>query len=170
MHLNNSRCYLSGAIENGDETRNWRVEPIRVFTENFKINVFDPFSDPKQQWVDKLKKARDDEDFDTIEEIAKRFVRKDLCLVDRVDFLVAYLPYKVPTTGVTHEIINSNNAKKPTLLVSDRKKDIPLWYYGFIDHRKYMFNGWDALYRYLEEVDKGNHQDDDKWSFVYKTI
>jgi nucleoside 2-deoxyribosyltransferase len=82
--------------------------------------------------VPALKKAQSEKDTDTIAKIAKSFVRKDLCLVDRADFLIAYLPNKIPTTGTNHEIINSNNAKKPTLLVTDTGDitNIPLWYFG----------------------------------------
>ena len=70
---------------------------------------------------------------------------------------------------INHEIINSNNAKKPTLLVSEHKKLIPLWYYGFIPHRC-MFTGWEALYEYLDGVDKGKEKDNDRWSYVYGLI
>jgi nucleoside 2-deoxyribosyltransferase len=68
--------------------------------------------------------ARDNKDYDTMAKIAKGFLRKDLSLVDRTDFLIANLPYKVPTTGTTHEIINSVNAKKPTMLVCEQGKSL----------------------------------------------
>ena len=55
-------------------------------------------------------------------------------LGNRSDFIIAYVPMAVCTTGVVHEVINSHNAKKPTLLVTntDNIKNIPLWYFGFI--------------------------------------
>jgi hypothetical protein len=101
--------------------------------------------------------------------IARRFVRKDLQVVQRTDIVVAYLPYGVPTTGTHHEILNSWGYKNPTLLVSDHKEDIPLWYYGFIDH-KYMFDGFPDLYRYLQEVEDGKHIDDLRWAMIYGII
>jgi hypothetical protein len=132
--------------------------------------MFDPFSDPKQQWLPVLKECRDKKDYDTMSKIAKVFVRKDLAMVDRADLLIAYLPYKVPTTGTHHEIINSNNAKKPTLLVTDDDISyIPLWYYGFIP-TEFMFKSWTALYEYLESVNRGEQKHNDRWSFIYGDI
>jgi hypothetical protein len=168
--LAGKRCYLSGAIENDQSGHNWRIEPSKVLVEQFKVNLFDPFADPKQQWVPLLNQARQDKDFNTMAKIAKSFVRKDLKLVDKADFLVAYLPYKVATTGTIHEIINSNNAKNPTLLVCPQNKEfIPLWLYGFISH-EFMFGSWEALWEYLTEVNEGKHMDNDRWSFVYGLI
>jgi hypothetical protein len=102
--------------------------------------------------------------------IAKAFVRKDLAMVDRADFTIAYLPSGVPTTGTHHEIINSNNAKKPTMLVCPQGKEfIPLWYYGFIPH-EFMFGSWDGLWEYLCEVNKGKHVHNDRWAFTYGLV
>ena len=166
-----SRCYFCGAIEHGEIRDNWRVAPKQILTEQFGIAVFDPFDDPKQQWVPDINKARENKDHEKIVSIAKSFVRKDLALVDRSDFLVAYLPYKVPTTGTHHEIINSNNAKKPTLLVTNCNDIgyIPLWYFGFIP-TEFMFPNWEALYEYLESVKNGEQRDNNRWSFTYGDI
>lgn len=162
--------YLSGPIEFG-QTENWRIAPTKVLTEEFGINVFDPFSDPKQQWVPILKEAQATKDYGAIVDVTKRFVNKDLLMVDRADFVVAYVPHKVPTTGTVHEIINSNNSKKPTLLVSSTGdiSQIPLWYFGFIP-LEFMFPTWDALYSYLRELDTGNTPKHKRWSYVLNKI
>lgn len=165
-YLSEKRFYLSGAIEHGTSL-NWRIEPKKTLTTKFGLHIYDPFEDPKQQWTDPLMKAKSIKDFDTMARIAKCFVRKDLCMVDRADGLIAYLPYKVPTTGTIHEIINSNNAKKPTLLVCpDGRENIPLWFYGFIP-KEVMFGSWDELYVYLDEVNNGLHKDNNRWHFIY---
>lgn len=169
-YLTGKRCYLSGAIENDTSGINWRIEPKKVLTEFFGINVHDPFVDEKQTLATELYKARDNRDFTTITNIAKGFVRKDLAMVDRADMLVANLPYKVPTCGTHHEIINSNNAKKPTLLVCEQHKEfIPLWYWGFIPH-EFMFDCWEDLYNYLREVNDGKHMDNNRWAFIYGLV
>ncbi len=168
-YLAGKGLYLSGAIEHADPKDNWRVEPMRVFKERFGINVFDPHADPKQQWEADLKTAKKNRDFDSVERIARLFVRKDLQIVQKTDIVVAYLPPNIPTTGTVHEIINSWNYKNPTLIVSDHKEDIPSWYYGFIKH-KYMFDGFSALYDYLQEVDDGMHKGDLRWAMVYNLI
>jgi hypothetical protein len=170
MYTKDKRGYMSGPIEHDSPGHNWRTEPKKILTQEFGINVFDPFADPKQTLTTALLEARDTRDFETITKIAKGFVRKDLSMVDRADIVFAQLPYKVPTCGSHHEIINSNNAKKPTLLVCPQGKQfVPLWYYGFIPH-EFMFDAWDCLYEYLREVNAGKHMDNNRWAYVYGLI
>ena len=170
-YLAGKRCYLGGPIENGDALGDWRVGPRKVLREEFGIDLFDPFEDPKQQWVAKLNKARDECDFDTMAEIAEAFVHKDLGTVDGCQFVISYLPYKVCTTGTHHEIINSSDLKKPTLLVCPQGKQfLPLWYFGFIDHKDFMYGGWEPLYAYLREVDAGLHKHNKRWRMVYGLV
>jgi hypothetical protein len=169
-YLAGRQCYLSGAIEHGTEGFNWRTEPIQILKERFQINVFDPFDDPKQQWAPKLHDARENCDFDTMEEVATDFVGKDLSMVDLSNMLIAYLPYKVATTGTTHEIIEAVHAKKPVLLVCPQGKQYnPYWYFGFIKHH-YMFGSWEDLYAYLAEVDAGNMKHHKRWRLIYGMI
>lgn len=168
--LAGKRCYLSGPIENDASGHNWRTEPKRVLVDEFGIDMFDPFDDPKQIWVSPLNEARQKHDYEEMARIAKMFVRKDLCMVDRSDFIISYLPYKVATTGTHHEIINSVNAKKPTLLICPQGKNlIPAWYYGFIPH-EVMFGSWDELYNYLRDVNAGKHKDNNRWHFIYGMV
>lgn len=169
-HLRDKRVYLSGPIQH-DVGINWRLEPKRVLTDEFGLNLFDPFEDPKQQWIPQLKKAQEELNFKLMADVCHQFVRKDLCMVDRSDIVIAYLPHKVPTVGTHHEIINSNNAKKPTLLVTNHTdvSHIPLWYFGFIP-LEFMFAGWEALYIYLREVDAGNHMHNNRWNYTYGLI
>ena len=168
--LASKRAYLSGPIQFAKED-GWREYPTAVLTEKFRINLFDPFKDPKQNFNEKIRQAQNNNDVDTLVTIAKGFVRKDLGLIDRCDFIIAYVPFGVQTVGTVHEIINSNNAKKPTLLVTDKNsiKFIPLWYFGFIP-TKYMFVSWDDLFTYLSQVDEGLHRTDDRWSIVYGDV
>jgi hypothetical protein len=168
--LQDKRCYLSGPIENDNVAFNWRIDPKNVLINEFHIDLFDPFEDPKQQWVHQLKDARQSRDFDAISKMAKNFVRKDLTMVDRCDFLIAYLPHRVYTTGTHHEIISSNSSKKPTLIVCDGDKiNVPAWYYGFIDHN-FMFDNWDQLYNFLRDVNDGKYIDNDRFWFMYGVV
>ena len=171
LPLTGKRVYIGGPIEHSTSGANWRLEPKHRLISEFQINVFDPHEDPKQQWSPLLNEAREKKDYDLMHKIAKSFVRKDLAMVDRADFLISYLPYKVPTTGTHHEIINSANAKKPTLLVTDADDIayIPLWYYGFIP-KEFMFSKWETLFEYLHEVNAGKYMSNNKWSFVYGLI
>ena len=168
-YLSEANFYLSGPIE-FDQDPNWRIPFIETFKTKFDINFFDPFSDPKQQCVEEIKSIKEKKDFDNLSEIAKKFVRKDLAMVDRCDALVAYLPYKVPTVGTHHEIINANNMKKPIMLVCpEGKENIPIWYYGCLNH-KIFFNSWQELYDYLESINSGDLIKQRRWDFVYGLI
>lgn len=167
-YLTNKRCYLSGPIEHA--STDWRIYPTKVLTEEFGVDLYNPFGDPKHQWKDRLIEARNNKDLKTIRNIAKKFVRKDLAMIDRSDFLVCFLPLNVATYGTCHELINSVNAKKPSLIVgTDHIVNIPFWFHGFID-QALMFASWDELFVYLKEVDEGKHKDNDKWSFVYGLV
>lgn len=170
-YLAGRQCYLSGPIECSDPNApNWRTEPTRRLREEFGIDVFDPFEDPKQQWQASLFEARDKCDFDTMERIASCFVQKDLSKVDRADFLVAWLPKGVATTGTHHEIVRSNDSKKPTLLIcGEGKQFIPLWYWGF-GSRDFKFSSFEELYEYLRSVDRGEHRHNKRWNYVYGMI
>lgn len=167
-YLAGKSLYLSGAIQFSDDL-DWRLKPIEVFN-NYQINVFSPFDDKKQQWKPVIEQAAKEKDFETVTRIAKDFVRKDLCLVDRADFLVCYLPANSRTFGTTHEIINANNSKKCVLIVCpDGIEKIPFWFFGFIPTKR-MFGSWDDLYDYIAEVDSGKHKDDDRWAYVYGLV
>ena len=170
MYLKDKNVYLSAPIEHDIGKNDWKLEAKKILKEEFGLNVFDPSADINQHWVPVIKEAREKNDYETMTKIAKNFLRKDLCLVDRADFLIAYLPYMVPTVGTCHEIINSVNSKKVTLLICpESKAKIPIWYYGFVPH-SCMFGSWEDLYKYLREVDAGLHKDNSRWHYVYGMI
>jgi hypothetical protein len=199
-YLKNKTCYLSGAIEHDTPTGvNWRNEPIRVLTERFGIDVFDPNADPKQQKAYQLTEHTKSKNLKGIQDIAWGFVRKDLGVVDRTDFIIARFAYEkvyypsdipeiirlasegrayeaighmrqVPTTGTIHEIILSDTQHKPTLLICERGAEyLPKWLIGFIK-LDYLFGSWNQVYDYLAEVDDGKRKDDKRWSLTYGLI
>lgn len=171
--LKGKRVYLSGPIQFGDSNDNWRIGLRDVLLNEFDLNILDPHADEKQKWTEELYEAQKNCDFKTMRRIARGFVRKDMAWVDRCDFLIAYLPYKVATTGTHHEIIYASDAKKPTLLVCPEGKQYnPLWYYGFIGEKDddYMFGDWNEVYKYLREVNEWKHTDNFDWAFVYGIV
>ena len=150
---------------------NWRPEPTKILSEKFGLNVFDPHADPKQQWVPALTIARANRDFQEMHRIASQFVQKDMAIVDRTAFGIWRLPYRVPTTGSIEEIISCNRAKKPTLLMCPEGKEfLPFWFHGYKSLGRYMFDSFDQVYTYLEEVQNGLHMTDPRWAFVYNLI
>lgn len=168
-YLTGKRLYLSGPIEH-ESGVDWRVEPKKVLAGEFGIEIFDPRSDPKQEWVPTLNKARETCDYDKMREIARDFVSKDLTVVSRSDIVIANLPYKVPTFGTTHEIINSVDDKKPTLLLCEKGKQfIPFWFWG-VGQPRHFFSTWEEVYAYLREVNDGKHTEDRRWRYIYGLI
>jgi len=171
--LNGRRAYLSGPIEYDDSGFDWRPEVKEVLTSRFGINVFDPFADPKQSRADELIAAKEAEDYECVAEITSDFVSKDLTEVDKADMLVANLPYRVPTVGTIHEIVNAVNRKIPTLVVCSKgKKFISAWLFGVLKnkHQWYLHGSWNSLYDYLEEVNDKKHVEDRRWRYIYGLI
>jgi nucleoside 2-deoxyribosyltransferase len=165
--LKGKRTYIAGPIEFDTNAYDWRSSLKQFLTNDLGVIVFDPLEDSKQSAQPELIAARDRHDYDTMHAIAEVFVQKDLGIVDRMDFIIAHVPHKVPTTGTVHEIVVSNKAKKPTLLVCPQGKNMAgLWYFGFIPHR-HIFGSWDDLKTYLKEVDQSKHMEDKRWRFVY---
>lgn len=168
--LENKLMYLGGPIQHCEAKTDWRPEVRDYLKVNFNLKVHDPFIDEKQIHFGSLQQAIEDKNYDLMGDISKNFVRKDLQVVDRSDFIIANLPYKVATYGTTEEIITAWRAKKPVLLhCSEGKHKIPAWFYGYIPH-KYMFETWSDLFKYLHEVDDGVHKDDSRWAYVYGLI
>lgn len=165
--LEGLRVYLSGPIEYDTHGIDWRGPVKEVLRNEFSLKVFDPFADPKQSQTDLVGDYRKKKDYDALRRIAKWFVRKDLAVVDRSDIIIAHVPRGVPTVGTVHEVVNGDDAKKPTLLVCPQgKEEAALWYFGII-HPRYIFGDWESLYGYLREVNAGVHHDDDRWQFIY---
>ncbi len=156
--LAGATVYLSGPIEFND--LNWRIEPIKILESKFGLKIFDPFTDPKQQWLPDIAEAKKLKNYARMKEIAQEFVRKDLGMVYKSDILIACLPYRVPTTGTHHEITESWRAMKPTLLVCPLgKENLPVWYFGLFPSQ-HMFGSWNDLYEYLDRVNQGKEYDD----------
>jgi len=169
--LKGSKVYLSGPIENEDMNKaDWRPPVIKVLSERFGIKVHDPSTDEKQGRAPLLVKALEDERYDDAEAVARLFVKKDFTLIGQSNFLIAYAPKGIVTTGTPCEVHYAVNDKKPVMVVCpEGKKYAPRWYFGNIRHR-YIFGSWDDLYEYLQEVDEGEHKGNHRWWYVYDMI
>jgi hypothetical protein len=91
-------------------------------------------------------------------------------IVQKSDFVTAYVPHGVPTIGTVHEIIFADSIKLPVMLICPQgKKKVGKWYFGIVDHNM-IFGSWADYYSYLREVNDGKHKDNFRWSFVYGLI
>ncbi len=73
-YLKGKSVYLSAAIE-CDIGPDWRPQRIKELTDQFGLNIFNPFFDEKQQDAPSLKIALEHENYDKAALIAKRFDR-----------------------------------------------------------------------------------------------
>ena len=163
--------YLSSPIQFEDIKRpDWKTSVVETLTSRFGIAVHDPAKDEKQKRATQLETAIQEGNFDEAEEIATCFVKKDLAIIDRCDFLVAYNPLGVPTTGVPCEVHHAVSLKKPVMIVCpEGKKNVSRWYMGYLRHR-YLFGDWDSLYEYLDSVNKYKEFANHRWWVVYGMV
>jgi hypothetical protein len=142
-----------------------------TFLRKKQVQILDP-KKIKSQGISEIKdrkKLFEEENFEEIRRQVKIIVRKDLRCIDISDFTITYLPRGVRTTGGTHEIIQSDTQRKPTLLLCPEGiKYIPTWFFGIIP-LKYMFASSESLMAYLERIDNGKDLDD-RWQFILPNL
>ena len=162
-NLKNMRCYLAGPIDRAtDDGILWRRE-ITIFLKDLGVYVFDPCNKPitnakyKEVVEEKTKMLHLKKSHRFLELSARmrEIVHYDLRMTDVSDFLIVYLDSEVFTFGTTHELINSLNQRKPTLVVIEGGKEFaPNWLFGIMDFN-FMFDSFDELKEYLVHIDQG---------------
>ena len=172
--LKGLRCYLAGPIDQApDDGVEWRKR-ITPWLEQKGVMVLDPCDKPIP---DSYYKEIDDEKigmmrlkntgrYFELSQRMKEIVHMDLRMVDISDFVVVYLDPDIPTTGTTHELINSLAQRKPTLVVvQGGKKFAPNWLFGIMDFN-FMFDDFKQLYSFLQQINDGGIMGDlSRWVF-----
>jgi nucleoside 2-deoxyribosyltransferase len=172
-NLSGSRCYIARPIEFA-KNKNINFTKLEKFLKLNNVKILDP-KKIKFHGISEIKdrkKLFKNNNFEEIRSQMKIIVRKDLRCVDISDFIIAFLPKGVRTTGTIHEIIESDRQNKPTLLVCpEGKKYIPAWFFGIIK-LEYMFNSIDELIEYLNKINslKEIIKIDDRWQFIIKDL
>ena len=170
--LNKTKTYLVGQIEFGDG-RTWR-EQVTYDLERIGIVCYDPFKKPFVCDLDEtedhnafLKAQREAGNFDLVASQMKKIRSFDLALVDKADFILAYINPKIMTCGSWEEIFWANRQKKPIFLVIEGgKKACPLWVFGTIPH-KYIYDSFADVIQILEEINSGEREiDSDRWRLL----
>jgi len=171
-HLRGTSCYLVGQMQYADGTA-WR-NTAKGRLEPRGITCFDPYHKPFIEAVDESPETRDsllarlDEgDYDGVAERMKKVRGFDLNLVDRCDFVIAYLNIKIPTCGSYEEIFWANRIKKPIFLtIEGGKRNTPLWLLGTIPH-KYIYDSVEDSLSMIESIDSGIVEiDSDRWRLL----
>jgi hypothetical protein len=138
------------------------------------IIFFDPTDKPfiyqtseTQEQSEEMKRLRSEGDFDVLKERMSQIRAHDLNLVDRSDFLIAWLDPTIPTCGTYEEIFSANRSKKPIFIICEKGlESIPLWLYGTIPY-SYFFVSIDDLIACLNKIDSGEMPyDTDRWRLL----
>uniref|UniRef100_A0A6M3JIM2 Uncharacterized protein n=1 Tax=viral metagenome TaxID=1070528 RepID=A0A6M3JIM2_9ZZZZ len=169
--LKDTRCYLSGAIENDSTPTTWRGL-VKHSLSDLKICWLDPTCKPTTEAIETpetfklLKQLRAMGDYDGVEKIMHPIRCVDLRMTDIADFLIVRIDPEVPTFGTHEEIANANRQKKPILVtIEGGKKKTPFWILGMIPHQM-VFDNLSEIFAYLRAISSGyDVHPMDRWCF-----
>jgi nucleoside 2-deoxyribosyltransferase len=170
--LEKTKVYLIGAMQykNGQMWRSLLTKQL----EELGIVCFDPYKKPftvdveeSEKVAEELKDLIEQKNYD---EVARRMrpVRIfDLSMVDRADFIIAYIDPSVHTAGTYEEFFWANRQKKPIfLIVEGGKSKCPWWLFGTIPH-KYIYNNVDEAFEVIRQINSGEKPiDNDRWKLL----
>lgn len=157
--LYNTLVYLAGPMDKCENNgKIWRTLITPQLT-NMGICVLDPTDKPINKGLEDIESRKQREFLlkeGKYEEFGKqvRLLRIiDLRMMDKADFIIAYININIPTCGTYEEIFRANIDKKPILLsVEGGKNNCPHWMFGVLPH-EHIFNNWDELMSYLNFID-----------------
>jgi len=153
--------------------RAWRDE-ITEKLSSIGIVCYNPFHKPFIKDVDenetiqeRLIALMENGEYDSVTQKVKLIRSYDLALVDKCDFIIAYIDPKVTTVGSWEEIFWANRIKRPIfLIVEGGIKALPLWLFGTIPY-KYVYSNLDEVVDILTKIDCGGKEmDSDRWRLL----
>ena len=169
--LSGTKVYLAGNIEYTSDSVNWRVnltkelkqmgiKALSPLDKNFICDVEDGGETHK-----KLKKLREDGEFELVHQYMKKIVSRDLRQVDLSDFFIANIELITPTFGTIHELIVANIQRKP-LFIRVQKKQCPLWLMGIVKPN-YFYDTFDEIVDTIKKINnKQIKLDNDRWRLL----
>lgn len=172
--LNGLRCYLAGPIDHAeDDGVGWRME-VSAWLKDMGVLIFDPCNKPlvyaKYKEIEdekqKMMELKTTGRFYELTERMKEIVHVDLRMTDVSDFLIVYIDPNITMFGTIHELLNSLNQRKPTLVVIEGgRQNASNWLFGIMDYN-FMFDGFDDLRTFLHQIDNGTIGGDlSRWVF-----
>ena len=172
--LKGLRVYLAGPIDHADDDGiGWR-DMMKPFLTEKGMLPLDPCDKPinyasygevgeeKNKMMELKKMGR----FFELSEQMKSICHVDLRMTDVADCVIVYINPEVPMCGTIHELINSLQQRKPTLVVVEGgKKNAPNWLFGIMDFN-FMFDSFDELKDFMCLVDEAAFTPDlTRWVF-----
>lgn len=159
-----SITYLCGPIDcAADRGRGWRND-ITPILRSMDIGILNPLDkstiysslDEDEDYAAKRRNLIEEKRYDEVRDLMKKVIRADLAMVDKADFLIAYIDTSIHMCGSYHEIAVAAHQRKPTLIVCrGGKSAIPPWEWGIIPH-EFFFSSFDGMLEYLEEVNRSS--------------
>lgn len=156
-----TKVYTIGAMEYADGS-DWR-ETVENTLELCGITVFNPYKKPFINDCDessdvrvRMRIAMKEGRYDEVAEWARSIRRFDLNLVDRSDFIIAYIIPSTASWGTAEELSTAVAARKPIFVVIEGgKKNTPLWLMGQLKH-KYIYDSIDDVLDMVLKIDRGD--------------
>jgi nucleoside 2-deoxyribosyltransferase len=159
--LKGLRCYLAGPIDAADDDGvGWRKDATKWLKAK-GVKVLDPCDKPisyaEYKEIDtekqKMMELKENGRYFELSQRMREIAHVDLRMTDISDFLIVYLNPNITMFGTIHELINSLNQKKPTLVVVEGgKKCAPNWLFGIMDFN-FIFDSFEELYDFLGLID-----------------
>ena len=158
--------------ENGEE---WRKK-VQKCLEKIGVVVFSPYEKPFLKDIDESETTRqfllelmNKGKYGDVEKRMHEVRSYDLNLVDRADFIIAYINPKVPTFGSVEELVTAVRMKKPTFIaIEGKKSQCPLWILGMFPH-KYIYDDIDGVLDMILKINSGEKEiDSDRWRLLKK--
>lgn len=172
-----TRTYLVGNMQYVpvEEGESWR-DVISEVLHEMGVIVFNPYHKPFVKDVQegagvrkRLNAARAKGNFAYLEKKMRQIRIFDLNLVDRSDFIIAYINPDAGTWGSVEEIVTAVRMKKPVFLaVKGGKAKCPDWVFGMFPH-KYIYSSVDDIIRMLKRINSGRKKlDNVRWKLLRK--
>lgn len=176
--LDGAICYLAGPIDQAEDSGTGYRRDIIAKSREHNINI--KYLDPTNKLdglkgevgdeQDRIKRYRERGRWKDLTDFMKLIVRADLRQVDISDFIIAKIDKRIHMCGTYHEIVVADIEKKPVLLIIEGgKKMAPSWLFGILEH-EFMFDNEDECVKYLDKVNRGEVELNDKWILIRKQL
>ena len=101
--------------------------------------------------------------FNAVRNYMKKVRQRDLSMVDRSDFLIAYIQPSVPTFGTMEELTVAVKARKPVLtIIEGGVEKVPFWLTAMLP-RSQFFDNLNDVTCHLKCIDEGLVEPDPKY-------
>jgi nucleoside 2-deoxyribosyltransferase len=139
----------------------WRELVEKTLTPR-NITVFNPYKKPFLNDCDespdvrsRMRRSMHLGEYEEVTQWARDIRRYDLNLVDRSDFIIAYIIPSTASWGTAEELSTAVAARKPIFtVIQDGIKNCPLWLMGQLKH-KYMYNTVEDALKMISRIDSG---------------